>query len=200
LGFAESFCLAVRGDRFADHQFSRRAVSEWRTEGVLHDRHNTVATVGPLLLIALRQQLWVFMGIDRPEIPKCGHRCTLNPLNKTGDTVGPGGCSISVPALDAVGAGFRFRPVWLAWLLGRGQSTMGALPVQQHRHHRLLLTVGFGLFPFLLISSTDPRSSLTCGRHSVIRPCCWHLDYLVFLADRAAIHPLGLQSTVGQRH
>jgi cytochrome d ubiquinol oxidase subunit II len=54
-----------------------------------------------------------------------------------------------------------FSGIALAWLLGRGTTTMVAFLCSSIGITGILLTVGFGLFPFLLISSTDPRSSLT---------------------------------------
>jgi cytochrome d ubiquinol oxidase subunit II len=54
-----------------------------------------------------------------------------------------------------------FMGIALAWLLGKGDSRMGAFLSSSLGIVGIALTVGFGLFPFLLISSTDPRSSLT---------------------------------------
>ena len=154
---------------------------KWRTEGVLHDRATTaVATIGPLLLIALAAAtLWVFMGIDRPEITQmAGTAAPSNPLNKTVTAVGPGWMQhfLSQPWM-LLAPVLGFAGLALAWLLGRGQSTMGAFLSSSIGISGLLLTVGFGLFPFLLISSTDPRSSLTLwdasSSHSTLLLAFW---------------------------
>ncbi len=138
---------------------------KWRTEGVIHERAtNTVSTVGPLLLIALMAAtLWVFLGLDRPEITQmAGTAAPSNPLNKTVTAIGPGWIAhflnhpwmIVAPVLGFVGLS-------LAWLLGKGQSRMAAFLFSCIGIIGMLLTLGFGLFPFLLISTSDPRSSLT---------------------------------------
>ena len=54
-----------------------------------------------------------------------------------------------------------FGGIGLAWLLGKGRATMTAFLASSVGIIGIALTVGFGLFPFLLISSTDPSSSLT---------------------------------------
>jgi cytochrome d ubiquinol oxidase subunit II len=154
---------------------------KWCTEGVLHDRATTtVATIGPLLLIALAAAtLWVFMGIDRPEITQmAGTAAPSNPLNKTVTAVGPGWTQhfLSQPWM-LLAPVLGFAGLALAWLLGRGQSTMGAFLSSSIGNTGLLLTVGFGLFPFLLISSSDPRSSLTLwdasSSHSTLLLSFW---------------------------
>ncbi len=154
---------------------------KWRTEGVIHDRATTaVATIGPLLLVALTAAtLWVFMGIDRPEIIQmAGTAAPSNPLNKTVTAVGPGWMQhfLAQPWM-LLAPVLGFAGLALAWLLGRGQSTMGAFLSSCIGITGLLLTVGFGLFPFLLISSTDPRSSLTLwdasSSHSTLLLSFW---------------------------
>ncbi|MGZ8151902.1 MAG: cytochrome d ubiquinol oxidase subunit II [Methylovulum sp.] len=138
---------------------------KWRTEGVIHNRaKSTVAKLGPLLLAALvAATVWVFWGIDRPEIIQmAGTSAPSNPLNKTVEAVGPGWLLhfLSKPwMLLAPVSGFA--GFTLAWLLGKGQPTAAAFVASSIGITGALLTVGFGLFPFLLISSTDPRSSMT---------------------------------------
>ena len=56
---------------------------------------------------------------------------------------------------------FGFGGIGLAWLLGKGKATMTAFLASSVGVIGVAFTVGFGLFPFLLISSNDPRSSLT---------------------------------------
>lgn len=138
---------------------------KWRTEGVLHLRaQSTVAKIGPVLLAALAAATaWVFIGIDRPEITQmAGTAAPSNPLNKSVLAVGSGWAQhfqtypwmILAPVL-------AFSGLALAWLLGKNKSTKGAFLCSCVGITGLLLTVGFGLFPFLLISSVDPHSSLT---------------------------------------
>ncbi|MDD5277683.1 MAG: cytochrome d ubiquinol oxidase subunit II [Methylovulum sp.] len=138
---------------------------KWRTEDVIHDRATqTVAILGPLLLAGMvAVTLWVFIGIDRPEITQMAATdAPSNPLNKAVIAVGASWLQhfmahpwmLLAPLLGFLG-------LILAWLLGKGTSTMAAFLFSSLGIAGILLTVGFGLFPFLLISSTDPRSSLT---------------------------------------
>lgn len=138
---------------------------KWRTEGVIHDRAVlAVEILGPLLLTGLAAiMLWAFIGIDRPEIIQMAATdAPSNPLHKTVNAVGPGWLQhflshpwmLIAPLLGLIG-------LTAAWLLGKGQSTMAAFLFGSLGITGIALTVGFALFPFLLISSTDPRSSLT---------------------------------------
>jgi cytochrome d ubiquinol oxidase subunit II len=65
----------------------------------------------------------------------------------------------------------------LAWLLGKAQSTMGAFLYSSLGITGILLTLGFALFPFLLISTSDPKSSLTLwdatSSHSTLLLAFW---------------------------
>jgi cytochrome d ubiquinol oxidase subunit II len=106
---------------------------------------------------------WLFFGIDRPEITQmAGTAAPSNPLNKTVVAIGPGWLQhflsypwmLLAPALGFAGLG-------LAWVLGSGRSTSGAFFASSLGIASILLTVGLALFPFLLISTSDPRSSLT---------------------------------------
>ncbi|MGD0961353.1 MAG: cytochrome d ubiquinol oxidase subunit II [Methylomonas sp.] len=138
---------------------------KWRTEGVIHERATmAVEKLGPLLLIGLAAAtLWVFMVIDRPEITQMAATdAPSNPLHKTVIAVGAGWLQhffahpwmLPAPLIG-------FAGILLAWLFGKGQSRMAAFMFSSLGISGLLLTLGFGLFPFLLISSTDPGSSLT---------------------------------------
>lgn len=138
---------------------------KWRTEAVIHERARlAVNTLGPILLMTVAMAcFWVITGIDRPEITAmAGTGAPSNPLNKTVMSAGSSWLShfqahpwmFSAPVL-AVGG------LVLAWLLGRARSTTGAFVASSLGIVGALLTVGFGLFPFLLISSTAPNSSLT---------------------------------------
>ncbi len=138
---------------------------KWRTEGVIHERASkAVAVFGPLLLVLLVvATAWVIFGIGRPEITAMPSTdAPSNPLNKSVLAVGGGWLThfinhpwmLSAPAL-AVGG------LVVAWLLAKQTSSVGAFIASSIGVSGLLLTVGFGLFPFLLISSTEPNSSLT---------------------------------------
>jgi cytochrome d ubiquinol oxidase subunit II len=64
-----------------------------------------------------------------------------------------------------------------AWIAGRGRGAAFAFILSSLGIVGALLTVGFGLFPFLLISTVDPRSSLTLwdatSSHMVLNIAFW---------------------------
>ncbi len=154
---------------------------KWRSEGVIHERAvSAVESLGPMLLTALAAViLWVFVGIDRPEITQMAATdAPSNPLNKTVIGVGASWLQhfMAHPWMWlAPVAGFA--GILIAWLLGKGESRMGAFWFSGLGIAGIALTVGFGLFPFLLISSTDPRSSLTLwdasSSHSTLLLAFW---------------------------
>jgi len=138
---------------------------KWRTEGQIRERsRQAVDRLGLLLLIAVAlATVWLIAGIDRPEITAmAGTGAPSNPLNKTVAAQGAGWVAhfiahpwmLLAPALAVAG-------LLLAWLLGRGAADRDAFIASSVGVTSALLTVGFGLFPFLLISTTDPKSSLT---------------------------------------
>ncbi|OQW70076.1 MAG: cytochrome d ubiquinol oxidase subunit II [Proteobacteria bacterium ST_bin11] len=138
---------------------------KWRSEGVIHER--AVATInglGPMLLLALAATtLWVFVAIDRPEITQMAATdAPSNPLNKTVIAQGATWLQhfMAYPWMWLAPI-IGFMGIALAWLLGKSDSRMGAFVSSSLGIVGIALTVGFGLFPFLLISATDPRSSLT---------------------------------------
>lgn len=138
---------------------------KWRSEGVIHQRAVAAITnLGPLLLIALAAvTLWVFVGIDRPEITyMAATDAPSNPLSKTVTARGEGWMRhfmnhpwMWLAPLSA------FIGFIMAWMLGQGKSRMGAFIASSLGIIGVALSVGFALFPFLLISTSDPRSSLT---------------------------------------
>ncbi len=154
---------------------------KWRTEGVIQDRATlAVELLGPVLLAALTVvTLWVFLVIDRPEITQMAATdAPSNPLHKSVIAAGASWMQhfLAYPwMLLAPISGFT--GVGLAWLLGKGQSTMSAFMFSSLGIVGVALTVGFGLFPFLLISSVDPRSSLTLwdasSSHSTLLLSFW---------------------------
>ena len=138
---------------------------KWRSEGSIHARARAVVNgLGPLLLLALVVvMMWVFVGIDRPEIIQMAATdAPSNPLNKT---VVPHGATwlqhFAAHPWMALAPLAGVLGITLAWLLGRGDSRPAAFFCSSIGIVGIALTVGFGLFPFLLISSTDPGSSLT---------------------------------------
>ena len=154
---------------------------KWRCEDVIHDRAVlAVEVLGPMLIAALAAvMLWVFIGIDRPEITQmAGTAAPSNPLHKT--VIGQGA--------GWVQHFMQYPWMWLApisglcgftlaWLWGKGKSRMGAFLFSSLGVVGIALSVGFALFPFLLISSTDPGSSLTLwdasSSHSTMLLAFW---------------------------
>lgn len=138
---------------------------KWRSEGVIRDRATlAVEVLGPMLIAGLAAAtLWTFIGVERPEITHMAATdAPSNPLHKTVIAAGTSWLQhfLNYPwMLLALLAGFT--GIALAWLLGKGQATMTAFLASSLGVVGIAFTVGFGLFPFLLISSTDPRSSLT---------------------------------------
>lgn len=138
---------------------------KWRTEGVIRERsRQAVGWLGLALLgMVLVAAFWLVLGFDRPEITSVpANGGPSNPLRKTVIANGSGWVAhfmaypwMLLAPLVAV-AGFV-----TAWAWGRGTADRGAFLASSVGIVGALLTVGFGLFPFLLISTTDPRSSLT---------------------------------------
>jgi cytochrome d ubiquinol oxidase subunit II len=121
----------------------------------------------------------VFFVVDRPEITQMAATdAPSNPLHKTVIAAGASWMQhflahpwmLLAPILGFLGVG-------LGWLLGKGQNTMLAFMFSSAGIVGIALTVGFGLFPFLLISSVDPRSSLTLwdasSSHSTLLLSFW---------------------------
>ncbi|MDD4915823.1 MAG: cytochrome d ubiquinol oxidase subunit II [Methylococcales bacterium] len=138
---------------------------KWRTEGQIRDRATQAANLLGILLLAglLLVMLWVFMGMERPEITQMAATdAPSNPLHKTVIAAGSGWLQhfmdhswMWLAPITGL-AGFT-----LAWLLGKGEHVATAFLASSLGIAGMLLTLGFGLFPFLLISSVDPGSSLT---------------------------------------
>ena len=138
---------------------------KWRTEGDVRDRATQAASLfGLLLLIGLLlATVWVFMGISRPEIiAMAATDAPSNPLHKTVVAVGASWFLnfMTYPWMWLAPV-TGFAGFTLAWLLVRSQNTAVAFVASSLGIVGILLTLGFALFPFLLISSVDPRSSLT---------------------------------------
>jgi cytochrome bd ubiquinol oxidase subunit II len=136
-----------------------------RSEGVIQQRSvAAIKFLGPLLLLLLLADMaWVFLGLSRPEITQIAHGgAASNPLHKTVIANGAGWLAHFTAnswmwAAPVVGLlGFA-----LAWLFGKSESKVAAFWFSGLGIAGIALTVGFGLFPFLLISTTDPNVSLT---------------------------------------
>ncbi|MFZ2727388.1 MAG: cytochrome d ubiquinol oxidase subunit II [Methylococcaceae bacterium] len=154
---------------------------KWRTEGIIHQRSTAlIHYLGLALIMGLVIiMLWLFTGINRPEIIlMAATDAPSNPLNKTVIAIGATWLQhfmahpwmLLAPIVGMIG-------FILAWLLGKAQSTMGAFLSSSLGITGILLTLGFALFPFLLISTTDPRSSLTLwdatSSHSTLLLAFW---------------------------
>jgi cytochrome d ubiquinol oxidase subunit II len=139
---------------------------KWRTRGEIRDRaRQAVAVLGPVLMIGVALAIvWLNVGIDRPEITTmAGKAAPSNPLNKVVTGHGPGWFSHFLKNPWMFGAPIAaFAGMLMAWLLGKGSaSDRDAFLFSSLGIVGALLSVGFALFPFLLISTTDPNSSLT---------------------------------------
>ena len=153
----------------------------WRTEGVIRERaRETLVVLGLALLAGVAlATVWLLAGIARPEITTmAGTDAPSNPLNKTVLAAGAGWLAhfLSHPwmlAAPVLGLG----GLLLAWLLAKSNRPATAFLASSLGISGTLLTVGFGLFPFLLISTTDPRSSLTLwdatSSHSTLVLAFW---------------------------
>ncbi len=136
-----------------------------RVEGEIFRRTQAAVHVFGLALLAglALAALWLFFGLSRPEIL---HMAALdgpsNPLLKTVSAVGPGWFSHfnSHPWMWLAPV-TGFAGLGLAWALAKGEARLWAFAVAGLGIAGILLSIGFALFPFLLISSTDPNSSLT---------------------------------------
>ncbi|MEY2699960.1 MAG: hypothetical protein RIQ52_715 [Pseudomonadota bacterium] len=135
-----------------------------RTESYMHARTRQVVRItGPLLLVLLVvASLWL-LQMDRPEITQmAGTGAPSNPLHKTVIAKGISWMDhfmsypwmLTAPSLAMTG----FMAAW--WMGQRGKAVSGFI-ASSVGIAGLLFTIGFGLFPFLLISSTQPGSSLT---------------------------------------
>ena len=139
---------------------------KWRTRGDIRDRaRQAIAFLGPVLMLGMALAiLWLNLGIERPEITSmAGRAAASNPLNKVVTAHGPGWFSHFLKNPWMFGAPIMaFSGMLMAWLLGKGSaSDRDAFLFSSLGVVGALLSVGFALFPFLLISITDPNSSLT---------------------------------------
>lgn len=137
---------------------------KWRTEGVLYRRALAVARVlGPVVIGAVSlAALWVIFGMKLPEITAMpGTDAPSNPLNKT-VTMTSGWLRqfVSHPWM-LIAPALGFGGLLLAWRSALEHTSGGAFLFSTVGITGILLSLGFGLFPYLVISSTDPNHSLT---------------------------------------
>ena len=155
----------------------------WRTEGMIRDRSVlAVKRLGPLLItVILVGAFWALASFDRPEIMEFrGTSAASNPLTKS---VSAHGAAFALNFvrnpwswLAPISAVLGLSMAWFA--VGRGQKgSRVAFFSNSLAIIGLLMTVGFALFPFLLISTRDPRSSLTLwdatSSHGVLLIAFW---------------------------
>ena len=138
---------------------------KWRSEGLIQLRTiKAISLLGPSLLILLTVIiLWAFNAIDRPEITSnLATDAASNPLHKTVIATGSSWLQHLLTHPWMFLAPFLgFLGLTLAWIFGKAQSEIAAFWFSSLGIAGIALTVGFGLFPFLLISTTNPSSSLT---------------------------------------
>lgn len=165
LGLLHPFALLCGVIALLSTSFHGALFLKMRTEGNLRQRAtSTITTIGPLLLLLLViATLWAFMFIDRPEITQmAGSGAPSNPLHKTVVAIGPGWLAhFMTHSWMWLAPMTAFGGISMAWILGKGNAAVAAFIANCLGLTGLLLTLGFALFPFLLISVTDPRSSLT---------------------------------------
>ena len=137
----------------------------FKTEGSLARRANSAASWAAVSVIVLFSLagVWLASGIDGYVIQGAlDPAAPSNPLNKTVlQTAGAWlanyrtyPITIAAPALAYLGA-------TLTWLLLRVARPLSAFLASSFGVAGIVATAGLSLFPFLLPSSLDPRSSLT---------------------------------------
>ena len=136
---------------------------KWRTEGVLQERAlGVIKVLGPVVLVLLALiTAWTVFGMKLPEITRmAGPGGPSNPLNKTvAMNAGWMGQFLGHP-LMLVAPVLGFGGLAMAWMSGIGRTSAAAFWFSGLGIAGILLSLGFGLFPFLLISTTNPSHSL----------------------------------------
>ncbi|MGY6216853.1 cytochrome d ubiquinol oxidase subunit II [Methylolobus aquaticus] len=135
-----------------------------RTEGALHERAlNLVRVIGPALLATLAlATLWVAYGMSLPEIATMpGTDAASNPLAKTVTTAHTWLDQFAAHPWMFAAPAIGFGGLLLAWRTAITRNTGLAFVFSSLGISGMLLSLGFGLFPYLLISSSHPGHSLT---------------------------------------
>ncbi|WP_404359394.1 cytochrome d ubiquinol oxidase subunit II [Methylotuvimicrobium sp. KM1] len=138
---------------------------QWRTEGELYFRARAfISKFGVIILGALTLlAIWVLLSMEVYRLPNDAlFNAASNPLAKTVEKQSGGWLAhfflhpwmLFAPIMAYAG-------LWTAYLLAREHTCRAAFISSCLGLIGVLFTVGFGMFPFLLISSTDPGSSLT---------------------------------------
>jgi cytochrome d ubiquinol oxidase subunit II len=135
-----------------------------RTEGDIHVRAGkAVRTIGMALLAVLGLiVLWLAVGIDLPVVTQsAGTNGPSNPLAKTVEiSAGWLGHFFQYPWMLAAPV-LGFAGLAMAWVKSADRNSGLAFVFSSLGIAGILLSLGFGLFPFLLISSSHPGHSLT---------------------------------------
>ncbi|SMF96663.1 cytochrome d ubiquinol oxidase subunit II [Methylomagnum ishizawai] len=137
---------------------------KWRTEGVLYLRALAVVKVlGPVVLgVVGLITVWTALGMSLPEITQfAGTAGPSNPLNKT-VVMNSGwmGQFFTHPWM-LLAPMLGFGALFAAWRLALEHTSAAAFLFSGLGIAGILLSLGCGLFPFLLISTTHPSHSLT---------------------------------------
>ncbi|BBL76364.1 cytochrome d ubiquinol oxidase subunit II [Methylomagnum ishizawai] len=137
---------------------------KWRTEGVLYLRALAVVKVlGPVVLgVVGLIAVWTALGMSLPEITQsAGTAGPSNPLNKTVVmNAGWMGQFFTHPWM-LLAPMLGFGALFAAWRLALEHTSSAAFVFSGLGIAGILLSLGFGLFPFLLISTTNPSHSLS---------------------------------------
>ncbi|WP_139558601.1 cytochrome d ubiquinol oxidase subunit II [Methylotetracoccus oryzae] len=135
-----------------------------RTEGALHERAlNLMRVLGPALLATLAlATLWVAYGTSLPEIATMpGTDAASNPLAKTVTNAHSWLDQFAAHPWMFAAPAVGFGGLLLAWRTAITRNTGLAFVFSSLGISGMLLSLGFGLFPYLLISSSHPGHSLT---------------------------------------
>ncbi|MFG1348640.1 cytochrome d ubiquinol oxidase subunit II [Xanthobacter autotrophicus] len=170
-----------------------------KTEGAVAARARTIGSVAALATIALfvLGGVWLFLGIDGYRI--VGTIATDGPSNPLAKAVEMAPRAwfanyaahpwmLAGPALGLLGA-----LASLAFL--RGRVEIGALLSSALSIFGIISTVGLSMFPFILPSSLDPRSSLTVWDASSS-----HLTLFVMLVATVIFVPIIIAYTTWVYH
>ncbi|MFT0860755.1 cytochrome d ubiquinol oxidase subunit II [Ancylobacter sp. G4_0304] len=160
-----------------------------KTSGEVAERARTAGSVAAMLTIALFALggLWLWAGIDGYAITSpILEGGPSNPLAKT-VALAPGAWLANYDAHPWMLAGpaLGFLGALGSLALLRARVELGALLMSALSVFGIIATVGLSMFPFILPSSVDPRSSLTVWDASSS-----HLTLFIMLVATAIFLPL----------
>ncbi len=164
-----------------------------KAEGVIKDRACKLGSVAALAVLAgyALAGLWLAMGIDGYALAAA--RVINGPSNPLHSEVLHGGSWLAAYAdrpWIAIAPVLGFAGTALAFLGLRGGREVGTLLASKLGIFGMISSVGLTMFPFILPSSIDPRSSLTVWDSSSS-----HLTLFVMLVVTAIFMPLILAYT-----